>query len=118
MSSSEHRKHLGAASMHKQALAAFRAPYCAISSPPALRIGREDLGLDDNELSDYAHNYPAMIKYGVPDPIAAWAMSAGIPTRKAASLLAGAFGRGSDSLTHENFVAWLANLSDDALRHD
>jgi len=83
-----------------------------------LRIGREDLGLDDNELSDYAHNYPAMIKYGVPDPIAAWAMSAGIPTRKAASLLAGAFGRGSDSLTHENFVAWLANLSDDALRHD
>jgi len=59
-----------------------------------------------------------MIKYGVPDPLAAWAMSAGIPTRKTAIRLAGAFGRVSDALTHENFVAWLANPSDDALRHD
>jgi hypothetical protein len=83
-----------------------------------LRICREELGLDNNTLPDYARNYPAMIKYGVPDPVAAWAMSAGIPTRKIAILLAGAFGRESDALTHENFVTWLANLSDDALRHD
>jgi superfamily II DNA/RNA helicase len=83
-----------------------------------LRISREELGFDNNELSDFARNYPTMIKYGVPDPIAAWAMSAGIPTRQTAILLAGAFGRESDALTHENFVAWLANLSDDALRHD
>jgi hypothetical protein len=59
-----------------------------------------------------------MIKYGVPDPVAAWAMSAGITTRKTAILLAGAFERASNSLTHEDFVTWLANLSDDALRHD
>ena len=83
-----------------------------------LRICREELGLDNNNLSDYARHYPAMIKYGVPDPVAAWGMSAGIPTRKTAIRLAGAFGRESDALTHENFVTWLANLSDDALRHD
>jgi hypothetical protein len=83
-----------------------------------LRIGKEELKIDDNELSDYARNYPAMIKYGVPDTIATWAMSAGIPTRKTAILLAGAFERASNSLTHEDFVTWLANLPDDALRHD
>jgi len=83
-----------------------------------LRIGKEELKIDDNELSDYARNYPTMIKYGVPDPVAAWAMSAGITTRKTAILLAGAFERASNSLTHEDFVTWLANLSDDALRHD
>ena len=83
-----------------------------------LRICREELGLENNNLSDYARHYPAMIKYGVPDPLAAWGMSAGIPTRKTAIRLAGAFGRESDALTHENFVTWLANLSDDALRHD
>ena len=83
-----------------------------------LRIGKEELKIDDNELSDYARNYPAMIKYGIPDPVAAWAMTAGIATRKTAILLAEAFERASNSLTHEDFVTWLANLSDDALRHD
>lgn len=83
-----------------------------------LRISREELGFDNNGLSDYARNYPTMIKYGVPDPIAAWAMSAGIPTRRTAILLAGAFGRENYSLTHEDFVTWLATLSDDTLVHD
>jgi len=83
-----------------------------------LRIGREEFGLENNELSDYARNYPSMIKYGVPDPVAAWAMSAGIPTRKTAILLAGAFGREGNSPTHEAFVTWLANLSEDTLLHD
>jgi HIRAN domain-containing protein len=45
-------------------------------------------------------------------------MTAGIATRKTAILLAEAFERASNSLTHEDFVTWLANLSDDALRHD
>jgi hypothetical protein len=80
-----------------------------------LRIGREELGLDNDALLDYARNCPTMIKYGVPEPIAAWAMSAGIPTRRTATLLAEAFGRASEALTYENFVTWLANLSDDAL---
>jgi hypothetical protein len=83
-----------------------------------LRISREELGLDNNELSDYARNYPAMIKYGVPDPIAAWAMSAGIPTRQTAIRLASAFARESNALIHETFVLWFANLSDDALLYD
>ena len=59
-----------------------------------------------------------MIKYGVPDPIAAWAMSAGIPTRQTAIRLASAFARESNALIHETFVLWFANLSDDALLYD
>jgi len=45
-------------------------------------------------------------------------MTAGVPTRKTAILLAGAFESASNALTHEDFVTWLADLSDDALRHD
>jgi helicase len=83
-----------------------------------LRIGKVELGLDDHELSDYVRSYPTMVKYGVPDPVAAWAMSAGIPTRRTAIRLAAAFGGENALLTHENFAMWLANLSDDTLRHD
>jgi superfamily II DNA/RNA helicase len=82
-----------------------------------IRIGKGEFGLNDQKLSVYTRNYPSMIKFGVPDPAAAWAMSAGIPTRKTAIALAQAFTSSSPTIGHEQFSAWLGGLSDDMLRH-
>ena len=60
-----------------------------------------------------------MVKYGLPDPVAAWAMAAGIATRNVARQLAEAFERQSPrGRSHEDFATWLSNLSDDSLLHD
>lgn len=93
----------------------YRLPWLASG---LLRIGKAEFGLDDTELSDHARNFPSMVKFGVPDPVAAWAMSAGIPTRRTAIALAEAFTTASATKGHEQFGAWLATLSDDILRHD
>ncbi len=83
------------------------------------RISKESLGIHDEDVSEYIRCYPSMVKYGLPDPVAAWAMSAGISTRSTARRLAEAFeGQIPDSPSHEDFVAWLSNLSDDSLHHD
>lgn len=83
------------------------------------RISRAILGVGDQDISEYIRCYPSMVKHGLPDPVASWAMSAGIPTRRVAMRLAEAFGnRPIESATHEEFVNWLSSLSDDSLRHD
>jgi hypothetical protein len=46
-----------------------------------LRIAAESLGLDRSQLSQYARFLPSMIKYGVPDPTACWALSIRVPSR-------------------------------------
>ncbi len=84
-----------------------------------LRIAKESMGIQDHEISEYIRCYPSMVKYGLPDPVASWAMSAGIATRNVARGLAEAFEqRFSQIYSHEDFAAWLSDLSDDSLRHD
>ena len=83
------------------------------------RISKAFLGVGDQEASEYIRCYPSMVKHGLPDPVASWAMSAGIPTRSVAMRLAEAFGtQPMVSSTHEDFVNWLSSLSDDSLRLD
>ena len=85
------------------------------------RISKEALGIQDKELSEYIRYYPSMVKHGLPDPVASWAMSAGIPTRDVALRLAEAFDEQEQAegvSLHDSFVAWLSSLSDDSLRHD
>ena len=83
------------------------------------RISRTLLGITDQDVSEYVRCYPSMVKHGLPDPVASWAMSAGIPTRSVAMRLAEEFGsRPVASSSHEEFVDWLSRLSDDSLRHD
>ena len=84
-----------------------------------LRISKEKLSIKERELTEYIRSYPSMVKYGLPDPVAAWAMSAGIGKRSTALKLARAFNQTvEDSHSHEDFVNWIADLSDDILRHD
>lgn len=83
------------------------------------RISKEALGIQDKELSEYIRCYPSMIKHGLPDPVASWAMSAGITSRDVACRLAAGFGeQASDTSSHEDFVTWLSSLSDDSLRQE
>ena len=83
------------------------------------RISKGSLGIQDEETSEYIRYYPSMVKHGLPDPLASWAMSAGISTRRVARRLADAFQEEfSNEPTHEDFLAWLSILSDDALRQD
>ena len=84
-----------------------------------IRISKEKLSIQEKDLTEYIRSYPAMVKYGLPDPVAAWAMSAGIGKRSTALMLAGAFYQSvTDCHSHEEFVNWIADLSDDILRHD
>ena len=84
-----------------------------------LRIAKETMGIQEHEISDYIRYYPSMVKHGLPDPVASWAMSAGITTRNVAGRLAQAFEEQvPGTFSHEDFAAWLSNLSDDSLRHD
>ncbi len=81
------------------------------------RISKEALGIQ--ELSEYIRCYPSMVKHGLPDPVASWAMSAGITSRDIACRLAEGFeGQVSDISSHENFVTWLSSVSDDSLRQE
>ncbi len=84
-----------------------------------LRISKESLSLQDQDINDYIRSYPSMVKYGLSDPVAAWAMSAGVSTRSTALRIAEAFYQAtSDELSYEHFVTWIAKLSDDQLRSD
>ena len=84
-----------------------------------LRISKESLGIQDEKPSEYIRCYPSMVKHGLPNPVASWAMSVGISTRDVALRLAEGFEeQASDVSSHENFIAWLSSLSDDSLRHE
>ena len=103
-------------SRYVEELFGYRLPWI-ISA--LLRISKESLGIQDEKPSEYIRCYPSMVKHGLPDPVASWAMSVGISTRDVALRLAEAFEeQASDVSSHENFVAWLSGLSDDSLRHD
>ena len=59
------------------------------------------------------------LSMGLPDPVASWAMSAGITSRDIAIRLAAGFEeQTSDISSHEDFVTWLSSVSDDSLRYD
>ena len=81
-----------------------------------IRISKESLSIREKDLNEYIRSYPSMVKYGLPDPVAAWAMSAGIDTRSTALCIAEEFYRtipGAPS--HEVFIDWMADLSDESL---
>lgn len=83
------------------------------------RVSKEVLGIQDEELSEYIRCYPSMVKHGLPDPVALWAMSAGITSRDIAVRLAAGFEeQASDNSSREDFVLWLSRVSDDSLRHE
>jgi len=70
---------------------------------------------DTTVKSRIVENLAGMIKYGVPSPEAAWAMSAGVASRRAAVTLANEHHRTADTGTVTNFRKWLGRLDPDLL---
>ena len=102
-------------SRYIQDLFGYRLPWIISGM---FRIARESLDIQEDKLTEYIRSYPSMVKYGLPDPVATWAMSAGITARRTALQIAEAFQTISTGQSHEDFITWLADLSDDSLRND
>lgn len=102
-------------SRYIQDLFGYRLPWIISGM---FRIARESLDIQEDNLTEYIRSYPSMVKYGLPDPVATWAMSAGITARRTALEIGEAFQTTSTGQSHEDFITWLADLSDDSLRND
>jgi hypothetical protein len=82
------------------------------------RIAEDVLTVERSSFSDYARFLPSMVKFGVPSPVACWAMSVGISSRGTAREFATAFLRQPEPHTYEAFLKWLGRLSVDRLRYE
>jgi helicase len=83
-----------------------------------IRMAVALLDLDEMCISDVVKFLPTMVKYGVPEPMACWAMSAGISLRRTAIELAAACRSEQHFPTYETFVEWLGTLSSERLHYD
>jgi helicase len=83
-----------------------------------IRIAAKLLDIDQTEFSDFTKFFSSMVKYGLPDSIACWAMSAGIPLRRIAIEIAAAYRDKVEEPNYQNFLEWLSTLSSDQLYHE
>lgn len=69
----------------------------------------------DREVSETVRWLPTMIRYGVRNPNASWAMTLGCPSRELSGLLAAAFASEADrsGATYTAFVTWFASLTEE-----
>ena len=82
-----------------------------------VRIAKYSLGLNDNDISIYLRFFPTMIKFGVPSPEAAWALSSGIPFRKTAIEIATSFIRAEKESNYSTFQKWLKEITEEDLSY-
>ena len=82
------------------------------------RISMKELGLQPEDLSEYAKYFPTMVKFGVPTPEASWALSLGIPFRKAGIEVAAKYLIETESPSREDFTQWLGRLNSEELRYE
>lgn len=82
------------------------------------RLAWDATDTDRDLAPDHIRFLPSMIKFGLPDSIACWAMAAGVPYRDTALRIAEAFRREEPESSQRAFVRWLGRLSADRLRHE
>ena len=87
----------------------FRLPW-GISA--FLRIAEKELEIE-NRLSDYVKFFPSMVKFGVPSPIASWAITAGITLRKNAIDIAIKYLEYTNNPNYQEFNEWFRNLENE-----
>ncbi len=80
-----------------------------------LRISTHVLGIDEAEVSVEAKFLPSLIKFGVPTPMASWAISSGVPSRSAAIRLAEGYLLERDKIDSKEFLAWFNDLDYETL---
>ncbi len=83
-----------------------------------LNIAFEVLGIKKSFVQDYIKFFPSMVKFGVPNPVACWAMSIGITSRKIAINFADRYLSETDSPNYEDFLEWINQINIDVLSYD
>ena len=74
-----------------------------------VRIAAAEFGISAGDLPPRVLHLPDMVRYGVPAPVAGWAMRLGVPTRRAAMRMAADY---AGEQTVPEFAGWLAGLGD------
>lgn len=92
----------------------FRLPW-GISA--FLRIAEKELDLS-GKLSDYAKFFPTMVKFGVPSPVASWAITSGITMRKNAVEIALKYLQSSNCPNFKEFNEWFKNLDNEDFQRE
>lgn len=83
-----------------------------------IRIASKVLGFERSDLTQLVRSFPMMVKFGLPDPIACWAMSAGIPFRRTSMRIAAAYRDETDAIGYEDFLQWFGLLTSDVLHYE
>jgi hypothetical protein len=83
-----------------------------------IRIATKLLDIDRINLSELAKFFPSMVKFGMPDPVACWAMSLGIPFRHTAIQISSTFRDENNTVSYEKFLEWIGTLNNERLYHD
>jgi hypothetical protein len=83
-----------------------------------IRIAMRLLGVQGSQLSAFMRFLPSMVKYGVPNPMASWAMAVGIPFRRTAIDIAAAYCDEIRSPGFEEFLGWLSTISSERLHYE
>lgn len=93
----------------------YRLPW-GISA--AVRIATKVLGVSESDVCDQMRFLPSMIKFGVPDPVACWAMSINIPFRSVAIRIATAYQNEYEKPEYESFLTWVGTLGNERLQYE
>jgi hypothetical protein len=80
-----------------------------------VRLAKHLLGLKDDEIAAFAKFLPTMAKYGVPSPIASWALAIGVPFRGTAIKLAQKYLMQNGKVDTRDFLRWFGNLDPEEL---
>jgi len=73
-----------------------------------IRIAMKMLDVPQINLSAFARFFPSMVKFGVPFPAAAWAMTAGVPLRRVAIEIASRYMQEQASPNYAQYITELA----------
>ncbi|HEA70402.1 MAG TPA: hypothetical protein ENH98_00595, partial [archaeon] len=76
-----------------------------------IHIATEILEIQPEDISLFIKFFPSMVKFGVPNPIACWAMSLGIPSRSLAIKIGISFQESQNEITYEKFLEWINTIS-------
>jgi hypothetical protein len=82
-----------------------------------IRIAINLLELDNASVSDYAKFFPSMVKFGVPNPVATWALAAGVPFRDTAMKLAAKYLTEASRHAYRDFLGWLGKIDSETLQY-
>jgi superfamily II DNA/RNA helicase len=103
-------------------LAKFIEDYFAYRLPWGMsaftRIAQKVLELQDEDISVFVKFLPSMVKFGVPNPQASWALSAGVPSRRMGMKIADKYIAESESPKFTDFLGWIGKLDPETLRSE